>query len=458
VTRVLVIGLDCLPASVLEPPLAATMPTVSQLVREGTGGALESTLPPITIPAWTCMLSGRDPGELGLYGFRNRRSFRYGDLVQATSLSVRFPRIWDYLTRARERSIVVGLPQTSPPPLIEGVLVCGLEGPIDGGPYTSPPEFRSRVEDIVGEYLFDVTEFRHASLDGVLERTYRMTERRFRLMRRLVTTEPWRFAILHEIGPDRMHHCFWRFHDPLHPRHEPGSPYANAIVDYYRFLDEQVAELLDAAGPDTVALVVSDHGAVAMHGGVRVNEVLRQAGLLTLRKEPVTVVPFNPELVDWSRTVAWAEGGYYARIFLNVRGREREGVVQPQRRQETIKRVKELLQTIVLDDGRMLENRVYEPHELYARVRGLPPDLLVFFEGDRWRSVGEVGGARQVSSNNTGADDANHSRAGMYALRLPGGGSRPKRDASILDIAPTLLKQLGQQPEPGLTGSDLLAA
>jgi predicted AlkP superfamily phosphohydrolase/phosphomutase len=459
VTRVLTIGLDCLPASILEAPLSATMPTVARLAREGLSGRLESTLPPITVPAWTSMMSGRDPGELGLYGFRNRRSYHYDDMVYASSQTVRYPRIWDYLTRAGEPSIVVGMPQTSPPPPIKGVLVCGFEGPLGDGQYTHPPHLRERVEDTVGDYLFDVPEFRLAALDDVIATTYLMTERRFRLARRLLAEEPWRFAAVHEIGPDRMHHCFWRFHDPLHLRHEPTSPYRHAIVDYYRYLDGEVAELLDAVGDDTSVLVASDHGAVAMHGGIRVNEILRQAGLLTLHEEPTGDTPFTPDLVDWSRTSAWAAGGYYARVFLNLAGREHEGVVLPAERRGVTARIVQLLSTIALDDGRVLRNRVHEPRELYARVRGLPPDLLVFFENESWRSVSGVGGgARHVTANDTGADDANHSRAGMYTLRASGGEPGRRRDASILDIAPTLLGLLGHPPERGLTGTDLLAA
>jgi predicted AlkP superfamily phosphohydrolase/phosphomutase len=455
----LVIGLDCLPASVLAPPLSGTMPTLTQLFREGTGGTLESTLPPITVPAWASMLTGRDPGELALYGFRNRRSYRYDDLVQATSASVRFPRVWDYLTAAGEPSIVVGLPQTSPPPALAGALVCGFEGPVDGGPYTTPPELRHRVEQVVGDYVFDVADFRLTPLEDVLETTYRMTEGRFRLMRELMATEPWRFALIHEIGPDRLHHCFWRFHDPGHPRYEPDSPYAQAILDYYRVLDGHVAELLAGVDRETAVLVVSDHGAVAMHGCVRVNEILRRAGLLALRAEPDGEVPFHADLVDWSRTRAWAAGGYYARVFLNVAGREREGVVRREERAATIAQVKRLLETVELEDGRVLHNRVHEPRELYARVRGIPPDLLVFFEGDRWRSIGALGGgAIHTTDNDTGTDNANHSRAGMYVLRVPDAAPRGRQDASILDIAPTLLGLLGQRPEPGLAGVDLVAA
>ncbi|MGI8666487.1 MAG: alkaline phosphatase family protein [Jatrophihabitans sp.] len=459
--RFLLIGLDCLGADVLREPLAAGLPNLARLAECGPHGVLRSTLPPITVPAWTTMLSGRDPGELGVYGFRNRRTYGYDDLVRATSEFVRHPRLWDLMTAAGRPSVVVGVPQTSPPPALLGALVTGFEGPLNpAGVYTQPPELADEVSDVVGEYLFDVPEFRSASLPDVRDTVYAMTERRFRLMRHLLATRDWQFAMLHEIGPDRMHHCFWSFHDPAHPRHQPGSAHAGAITDYYRFLDARLGELLAEVPAEVTVLVASDHGATAMHGGICVNEMLREAGLLTLRAEPSEPVTLTSDLVDWSRTSAWAEGGYYSRIFLNLAGREPQGTVAPQQRDQLVERISELFTTIELGDGRTLHNRVVEPRQLYRRVRGLPPDLMLFFDAEHWRAVGSLGhGRRWVSSNDTGVDEANHTRAGMYALRPPHArpGQGSWQDASILDVLPTALSVLGLEPDDTLPGRDLLA-
>lgn len=460
-TRLLLLGLDCLGADVLREPLAAAMPNLATIAASGPHGVLESTLPPITVPAWTAMLTGRDPGELGVYGFRNRRTYGYGDLVLATSAMVRAPRVWDRMTVAGRPSLVVGVPQTSPPPSLLGSLVTGFEGPLNRpGAYTHPPELAREVAEVVGEYLFDVPEFRKASLEEVRDTARAMTERRFRLMRHLLRTRSWEFAMLHEIGPDRIHHCFWSHHDRTHPRHDPGTPYGRAVVDYYSFLDDRIGEMLADLPADAHVLVASDHGAKAMYGGVCVNEILRSAGLLVLRAEPGGPAPLAPDMVNWERTAAWAEGGYYSRVFFNIKGREPHGSVPPDQRDELAGRLRTLLGTVDLGDGRMLRNRVEEPARLYRRVRGLPPDLMVFFEGEHWRAIGSVGlGRHWVTANDTGVDEANHTRAGMYALRTV--GSAPQRgewrDASILDVAPTVLGLLGLPPDETLTGRDLLS-
>jgi len=461
VTRVLLIGLDCLVPDVLDPPAAELMPTLSALGARGISGVLQSTLPPITVPAWTSMLTGRDPGELGLYGFRNRHSVAYGDFMRSTSTAVRRPRIWDRLTAAGRASIVVGVPQTSPPPAINGVLISGFEGPVaDGAPYTFPPELAGELPDVVGgPYLFDVPNFRRTDLAEVAAQVETMTKRRFHLMRHLLRSREWDFAMLHEIGPDRMHHCFWQFHDHAHPHHDPGSPFRNAIARYYRQLDAELAALLADIGSDVAVLVASDHGACAMQGGVAVNDVLRQAGLLVLHREPTEVEPLDPAAVDWSRTVAWAEGGYYARIFLNLRGRELDGVVALEDRAPVITRIRALFERLDISDGRVLVNYVAEPRELYRSVRGLAPDLMIFFAEESWRSLGTVGHTTRVEvGNDTGADGANHSRNGMFALHAPGRSAPQRRTASILDVTPTLLDLLGLPADPDLTGASMLAS
>jgi predicted AlkP superfamily phosphohydrolase/phosphomutase len=462
-TRALVIGLDCLGAEVLDGVGAdgsPLMPRLAEFAAAGRCGVLESTLPPITVPAWTAMLTGRDPGELGVYGFRNRRSYRYGDLVRASSQTVRYPRLWDRMTAAGRPSVVVGVPQTSPPPAIDGALVCGFEGPLDEeGTYTSPPELAKEIQDVVGDYIFDVADYRGAPLDGALRTARDMMHRRFALMRHLMTTRPWDFAMLHEIGTDRMHHCFWSAHDPAHARHDPRGPYRHAITDYYREVDAEVGSLLALLDPGDGVLIASDHGATAMQGGVCVNEVLLRAGLLVLREAPDRPVPLTPEMVDWSRTRAWAEGGYYARVFFNMRGREPEGIVTAQERASLVAAVRDVLGTVPVGDGRVLHNSVCEPTDIYRRVRGLPPDLLVFFvESEGWRSMGSVGhGTTWATSNDTGLDEANHKRDGMYAL-CAAGVTPGRQRASILDITPSMLDILGLPADPALSGSSLVDA
>ena len=130
-----------------------------------------------------------------------------------------------------------------------------------------------------------------------------------------------------EMGPDRLHHRFWKFHDKNHHLYEPDSKYENTIRDYYKFLDRKIGELLQILDKDTTIIVVSDHGAKNMKGAFCINEWLIKKGYLKLKKYPEKIIPLGKADINWKKTKAWAWGGYYSRIFLNVKGREPFGTI-----------------------------------------------------------------------------------------------------------------------------------
>ena len=324
----MVIGLDCAPPQLLFDRWLDELPTLRSLTERGSFGVLRSCDPPITVPAWSSMTSSRSPGALGFYGFRNRRDHSYDALVFADSRAVRVPRVWDLLSARGRPVIVLGVPQTYPVSRVNGVMVsCFLTPDTETSQYTYPAELKVEIEELVGRYLVDVEDFRTEDKDRLLMDIEEMTEKRFRVAERLLETRPWDLFFMVEMGTDRIHHGFWRFFDAEHRLYEPGNRYESATLDYYRALDAKLARLLRHAADDTAVLVVSDHGAKRMDGGICVNEWLRREGYLSLKEEPAGPTRFTPDLVDWERTVAWGEGGYYCRLFLNVAGREPEGTV-----------------------------------------------------------------------------------------------------------------------------------
>jgi predicted AlkP superfamily phosphohydrolase/phosphomutase len=452
--RVLVVGLDCAEPTLVLERYRGELPTFARLIREGAYGWLASTTPPITVPAWTTMTTGWSPGRLGIYGFRNRRSHGYGDLRIATNADVEAPRIWEVLARAGLSSVVLGVPQTYPPRPFSGWLISSFLAPAFEPRCAHPPGLVAELQREVGEYMLDVIPFRTEEKSWLLEQIRRMTRLRFRALRYLLRTRDWRFAMVVEMGVDRLHHGFWRFCDPGHPRYEPGNPFESAMLDYYKLLDGELAELLDLCGPETAVLVVSDHGAKPLRGGVCINEWLIREGYLALREPPAGPTRLTPELIDWSRTLAWGEGGYYGRVFLNVRGREPQGTIPPGEaprvRDELARRMREMPGP----DGRPLGNVVLLPEEVYPVVRGIPPDLMVYFGDLDWRSVGSVGmGDVFTEANDTGPDDANHAQEGLFIARgFPGQPTGRLEGLRIADITPTILaafRLVAPRPQDG---------
>lgn len=444
--RVIVIGLDSVPPALAFDLFADQMPTLSRLRRAGRWGPLRSTDPPITVPAWVSMTSGRDPGELGIYGFRDRRSGTYGmRLVGAADLA--HPRIWNLAADRGLRSVVVSVPLTYPPRAAAspGVALtsCFLT-PGPESPWAEPASLREDLERRFGPYIVDTGSHRGGDRGALLEECAGLTRQHFSVFRHLIEARDPDFAMIVDLGPDRFHHGLLSEFWPAHPRYRAGGALEGCGRDYYALLDREIAATVELAGSETLVLVVSDHGVRPLHGGVCVNEWLRREGYLVLEEEPSEPTPLARCKVDWGRTRAWGEGGYHARVFFNIAGREPRGVVSRDSLQAERENLAERLRSIAGPDGEPMENRVIIPAGHYRELRGNPPDLMVYFDGLARRSVGSVGhGHVHVAKNDTGPDDANHDPDGIYVACGPGVTATPASTrAEIVDVFATVADAL----------------
>jgi predicted AlkP superfamily phosphohydrolase/phosphomutase len=457
--KILVIGLDCAAPEVLFSD--EQLPNFRRLMELGCHGRLESIVPPITVPAWMCMSTGQDPGSLGVYGFRNRKDHSYAGLGIVNSASVRELALWDQVAREGKKAVVVGVPPGYPPRKVSGAFVAGFLTPDPReNVFTHPASLKEEITRLVGDYPVDVRNFRTHNKDWLKEEIHSMTRKHFRVLRHLMQNTEWDYFQFVEIGLDRIQHGFWKYHDPEHRQHEPGNPYRTVIRDYYRYLDDEVGQLLELLTDETAVLVVSDHGAQRLDGGFCVNEWLIRQGLLALHHYPEEVTPFAKLDVDWGRTKVWSEGGYYARVFLNVKGREPEGTIDPADYEKVRDEVKARLEATEDDLGRHMGTLVFRPEEIYRDVRNVAPDLIVHFGGLYWRSIGGVGYPTfHIQENDTGPDDCNHAQHGAFVLAAPGSPLQGKVEgAHLLDIAPTLLELGGYDPLPAMQGKSLLGS
>ncbi|RPI55751.1 MAG: phosphodiesterase [Chloroflexi bacterium] len=454
--KVFVIGIDCGEPSLVFERWRDRLPNLGRLMEAGTYGELTSTIPAITVPAWASMLSSKDPGQLGFYGFRNRADYSYERMTIASARSIKVPRAWNLISAAGRKVVVVGVPQTYPVEPVNGALISSFLTPSTQSQYTYPPELKAEIEALLdGEYMFDVPQFRTENKDHLLEQIYQMAERQHTVVKHLMTSVPWDFFMHVDMGVDRVHHGFWKFFDPRHPKHEPGNPYENAIRDYYVHLDAQIGERLALLDEDTAVLVVSDHGAKPMVGGICFNEWLKQEGYLVLEHQPAGIVPLEKCEVDWSRTRAWGSGGYYARLFLNVKGREPEGIIEPEDYERVRDELVERIAAITDPDGNGIGSVAYKPEEIYAQVNNIAPDLIVYFGNLSWRSLGSLGtGSVHTFENDTGPDDANHAQEGLYIYYNPQRASQgPGPRRQLMDVAPTLLDLVGVDVPQDMRGS-----
>jgi predicted AlkP superfamily phosphohydrolase/phosphomutase len=156
-------------------------------------------------------------------------------------------------------------------------------------------------------------------------------------------------------------------------------------------------------------------------------------------------MPIKEARIDWSRTRAWGDGGYYGRLFLNVKGREPQGQVEPADYEATRDELIAKLEAAPGPDGQSLGTKVHKPQDVYPEVRGVAPDLIVYFGDLEWRSVGSVGNASLYTyENDTGPDGANHDRDGVFIMKgLPGQRTGKVDGMQLVDVGPTILDIYG---------------
>lgn len=454
--KVVIIGLDGAEPSLVFDAWHDDLPNLKNLLTSGIYGNLRSTDPPITCPAWMSMMTGKNPGKLGVYGFKNRKDYSYYNINIANAGLIKEDTLWDILGRGDKKCIILGVPQTYPPRSINGHMITCFLTPSLKSQFTYPAYLKHEILSAIGDYVIDVQNFRTHNKEDLLQQIYHMTENRFKVAHYLLQNKEWDFFMMVDMGIDRIHHAFWKFMDERHRNYRPGNPYENAIKDYYRYVDGEIGKILNIIPPGTIVIIVSDHGGKRMDGGIAINQWLMENGYLRLEEYPQKITLFKDTKVNWHETKAWGDGGYCCRLYLNVKGREPYGIIAPADYDRVRNELKAKLEGICDESGQNLGTRVLIPEEIYGTTKNIAPDLIVYFGDLAWRSIGSLGHEDwRVFENDTGPDDANHNYDGIFIMS----GNRvggPLTGLNILDVAPTVLSLFGINVPPDLEGKVII--
>jgi predicted AlkP superfamily phosphohydrolase/phosphomutase len=504
--RLLVIGLDGATFDLIEP-WAGDLPHLARLMAKGSWGRLRSTVPPVTFPAWTSLMTGTNPGQHGIFDFTRRvPGTARVEFINATYCQQ--PSLWRLLSQAGCRVGVMGLPATYPPEPVNGFLISGFDSPVAIGinrSFVYPPDLYDEIRRAVGPY--EITDFQELHTgpswhEAALQMLLHAARRRTEIAAYLLDRETWDCFFVHFGESDTVAHHFWAFHDPESPRYDEAraADLGHAIHTVYRALDSAIGVLLDCAGKDVTAMIVSDHGS----GGtgervIYLNRWLAKQGWLrfapasAVRRAASWIKPLALSLpaavqewafrgplrgvagrlesgarlggIDWSRTSAFSEEvNTFPAIWLNVLGREPRGMVEAGEEYERLR--DEIVARLAAwrdpETGQALIAHAWRREQIYhGGAIESAPDIVLEPALDRGyaytylSSHGQPGPwlrtlapAERLGAKG-GSMNGSHRPEGIWILA--GAGVQPAGQvagAEIIDVAPTLLHLLGV-PLPG---------
>lgn len=485
-SRVFLIGLDGLEPTLTEQWMGeGRLPNLAGLRERGAYLRCRSTTPHATFPAWTTCVTGVNPGRHGIVDFTElRHAEQRVRFVNSTYRTM--PAIWNVLSNAGRRVCVLGVPATYPPEPVNGVMVSGFDSPVATAvdrSFVHPPERFAEVKawrfaDVDESYIDDQWHAR------AYEKIRAKLDDKVRIAVDMARSEPWDFFMVVFGESDTIAHHFWLFHDPDSPRHRAGQ--RDAIRTIYERLDRAVGELMDAAGDAAVA-VVSDHGFGGsgtgvvhlnnwLHRGGHLEFAPDSAGILKRAALKLTPVALRGTLfrrfehlaaraestsrfagIDWRRTRAWSEElNYFPSVRINLRGRDRFGVVDPLDYDSYVRDLCAELEAWEVIDRAWPRSELYDgPHV------GRAPDIVLElalengYSHSCLRSRGGEPFRRLEPHEFLGGKErgmtGNHRPEGVFFLSQP----VEPQTMSLLDVAPTVYQLLGVSA-PALEGASLL--
>ena len=508
--RIFIIGLDAATWDLLKPWIdAGELRNIGGLLSKSASGTLQSSIPPLTPPAWTSFMTGCNPGKHGIYNFMEPREGSYG-MRYSNAGSRRARTMWRLLNEAGHTTGVVNVPFTYPPERLDGFQISGMDTPSEKSGFVHPPEFREELEKEVGKLNLEIRYLGAMSTDerrdAVLEGIRKLDEQWTRVALHALEKHPCEVIMVTFMSIDTVQHYFWHYMDGGHFLHDPKGAvrYGEAIKDVYRRLDETLGRIVERLPEDCTVLVVSDHGGGPVSDRVvYLNRYLARLGLLAYKeagaalgtrtvrwaydavrgilgsdqkkwlahrfpalREKMENAATSFANIDWKRTKAYCSEvlAYPPSIFLNMKGERPEGTVEEGEREDLIRLLIGKMQELTDPrDGSAIIPQVYRREELFqGECAGTAPDMVL----DWWSGAGFSASPslveeqeepflkiREPESMKEPEWSGTHRLHGILIARGPAilAGAKTQ-GARLVDLMPTVLYLMDMQIPGGLDG------
>lgn len=436
--KVVVIGPDGTPLSLISSLIVeGELPNFARIFEEGSVRPMTSAMPAVSSVAWSCFMTGKNPGKHGIYGFLDRKPNSYDTYIPNSNV-MRSETLWEILSRHGKRVVVMNVPVTYPPRRVNGILVAG---------FLSPRLEKATYPASVGEqlksmgYRLDVDPWQaRENKDKFLEDLYYTLDKRQEAMFHFMETEEWDFFMLQIMETDRLHHFLWEHWE------KGDEKYAPAFLKLYHKIDGLLGRLYERLTEDTTLVVLSDHGFCTMKKEVFINRWLQDNGWLNFTKDPPdSLRDIHPD----SKAYSMDPG----RIFVNLRGREPQGSVDAGREYEALR--KELTDALSElrepESGEPMIERVYKREEIYSgECYPQAPDLVAM----PCRGYDLKGSIKKAVLTEKGVINGAHTY--NDAMIYIQGQDIKKQEVAIVDVMPTILRLMDVPIPRDVDGSVLI--
>jgi predicted AlkP superfamily phosphohydrolase/phosphomutase len=507
--KVFLLGLDGATWDTIRPMITCgDLPNFKRLRDNAVSGVLHSVFPPLSPVAWTAVMTGKNSGKHGVFEFLEHEHDPLGGRVNS-SRSIRSELLWEIAARHGKKAVVGGVPLSYPYRGGDGFFLGDFLSPPDSPDFTNDPEVFRELEAHLGKPYRPWATVVH---DGgheadVLADLTDFLDQHLKAVEFLVKRCPWDLFVFDLMATDRIQHELWHVFKPWHTgkrgRHLPIV--CNGFIKFWRMLDEAIGRIEAALPPDAAMVLMSDHGFGPITHYVNFNVWLLQQGFIALqdtlyvkqkrwfwergispqwlygvmtrlglagervRRFRGRQIGFLEDLaqkiflsrrhIDWSRTRAYAQGNF-GQVFVNLKGRQPQGCVDPADYRAVVDELKAGLMKIEHPEkGGPLIERIYERDDLYqGPYKDMAPDLTVVPGDWCYRTIG----LHDFTTNRVITDafgpTGDHRMEGVFIGTGKGfrPGARMPDDANLFDIAPTVLHLLGVPVPEDMDGRVLL--
>lgn len=338
--------------------------------------------------------------------------------------------------------------------------------------FSTPEAYSGELMDRYGLYktigwTYDTHALRQDALtdDAFLEDVMETTAWKARLFLDELGRGQFDLLIGAWTAPDRVSHMFWRFRDPKHPLYtaEGAAKYGRAVESTYLKMDEIVGETMARIGTDDLLMVLSDHGFKSYRKGLNVNTWLIRNGYLAVEGQSDAANASNSKQFlfgyDWSKSKAYSLG--LGSIFLNLRGREGRGIVDPEDADALIAEIKsKLLEVADPDTGDKVFTAIYTREDFPGIAEADAPDLQLGYADGYQSSKATVSGSAPPELFDINNDKWSGEHAASDVHTTPGifFSNKPitRQDPAIIDLGVTALEFLGADVPDDFEGQSLL--